>query len=472
MPRLRVRLFAALVLSLLLLGSFERTSADEKRDADSRPNFVVIFCDDLGYGDLGCFGHPTQRTPQLDRMAREGMKLTQFYSADSVCTPSRTGLLTGRLPIRSGMFGDKRRVLFPDSVGGLPAEEITVAEVLKEAGYATACVGKWHLGCLPEYLPTRHGFDQYFGVPYSNDMDRVASAPKGRTAIVDPKVEYFDVPLLRNEEIVERPADQTTLTRRYTDEAIRFIDEHAEKPFFLYFAHTFPHVPLFVADDRRGKSLRGIYGDVVEEIDESVGRTLDAIRERGLAEKTLVVFTSDNGPWLIFGSQGGSAGPLRDGKGCTWDGGMREPAIAWRPGFVPAGATSAELGSTTDLFATFASLAGAAVPQDRTLDSHDLTGVLTGEKPSPREIVPYWRGSSLMALRWKGWKAHFVTQDAYGGGKPVEHDPPLLYNLNVDLGEKNDLAAQRPDIVKKIRELAEAHLATVERVESQLDRTK
>jgi arylsulfatase A len=472
MFRLRVPTFAALAALPLLLIAVVTTSADEKRDADARPNFIVIFCDDLGYGDLGCFGHPTQRTPQLDRMAREGMKLTQFYSADSVCTPSRTGLLTGRLPIRSGMFGDKRRVLFPDSVGGLPAEEITIAEVLKEEGYATGCVGKWHLGHLPEYLPTRQGFDEYFGVPYSNDMDRIASAPKGRVAITDPKVEWFDVPLLRNEEIVERPADQTTLTRRYTDEAIRFIDEHQDEPFFLYFAHTFPHVPLFVADDRQGKSLRGIYGDVVEELDESVGRTLDALRERGLAEETLVVFTSDNGPWLIFGSQGGSAGPLRDGKGCTWDGGMREPTIIWRPGFVPAGTTSAELGSTTDLFATFASLAGADVPQDRTLDSHDLTGVLKGETASPREVVPYWRGSSLMALRWKGWKAHFVTQDAYGDGKPVEHDPPLLYNLNVDLGEKNDLAAQRPEIVQKIRELAEAHLASVEPVASQLDRTK
>lgn len=472
MVSLRSSAFARWALAALLFAVHSTASAEGQREADARPNFVVIFCDDLGYGDLCCFGHPTQRTPHLDRMAREGMKLTQFYSADSVCTPSRAGLLTGRLPIRSGMFGDKRRVLFPDSVGGLPADETTIAEVLKEKGYATACVGKWHLGHRPEYLPTRHGFDQYFGIPYSNDMDRVASAPNGRTAIVEPKVEYFNVPLLRNEEVVERPADQTTLTRRYTDEAIRFIDEHADEPFFLYMAHVFPHVPLFVADDRRGRSLRGIYGDVLEELDESVGRTLDAIRERGLAEETLVVFTSDNGPWLIFGSQGGSAGPLRDGKGCTWDGGMREPAIFWRPGFVPAGATSTALGSTTDLFATFASLAGADVPQDRALDSHDLSGALQGEESGPRETVPYWRGSRLMALRWNGWKAHFFTQDAYGGGKLAEHDPPLLYNLNVDLAEQNDLAAQHPEIVQKIVELAEAHRTSVEPVDSQLDRTE
>src|SRR5437667_217914 len=250
-----------------------RLAAGEGRAAQ-KPNIVVILADDLGYGDLACYGHPTIRTPSLDRMAAEGMRFTDFYSAGEVCTPSRAALLTGRLPIRNGMCSDKRRVLFPNSAGGLPAGEITMARALKTRGYATAAVGKWHLGHLPQYLPTRHGFDSYFGLPYSNDMDRTEEAPKGREAILHPKSEYFNVPLVRHERIIERPPDQSQLTRRYTEEAVNFIRTHKSDPFFLYFAHTFPHVPLFASDNFSGKSRRGLYGDAVEELDWSVGQVL------------------------------------------------------------------------------------------------------------------------------------------------------------------------------------------------------
>ena len=259
-------------LACLAMLSFATSSF-----ASDKPNFVVIFCDDLGYGDLACFGHPTIQTPHLDRMAAEGMKLTQFYSASSVCTPSRAALLTGRLPIRSGMCSTKRRVLFPDSDGGIPASEVTLAEALKEQGYATAAIGKWHLGHLPQYLPTNNGFDSYFGIPYSNDMDKLASAPKYRQANFEPKTEYFNVPLMRDTEVVERPADQTTITKRYTEEAIKRIQENKEGSFFVYLAHSMPHVPLFRSEEFAGRSRRGTYGDVIEEIDWSVGQVLQTL---------------------------------------------------------------------------------------------------------------------------------------------------------------------------------------------------
>ncbi len=284
-------------LSLALAGGTGCTGWSQSRRV---PNFVIIFCDDLGYGDLAAFGHPTTRTPHLDRMVQEGQKWTNFYAAACVCTPSRAALLIARLPIRSGMCSDVNRVLFPDSTGGLPAGEITIAEALKQLGYATMCIGKWHLGHLPQNLPTRQGFDSWFGVPYSNDMDRVAG--EGSRVWSDPQVEYWNIPLMRDETIIERPADQNTLTRRYTEEAVRFIRTHADRPFFCYLAHTMPHVPLFRSAAFRDRSLRGLYGDV----------------EEGIAEDTLVVFTSDNGPWLSYHELGGSAGLLRDGKGTTW----------------------------------------------------------------------------------------------------------------------------------------------------------
>lgn len=456
----------SLVLSLALLVPLSAAAANERR-----PNFVVIFCDDLGYGDLGCFGHPTIRTPNLDRMAAEGMKFTQFYSAAEVCTPSRAALLTGRLPPRNGMCSNSRRVLFPNSGGGLPAEEITIAEALQSAGYATGCIGKWHLGHLPEFLPNQHGFDYYFGIPYSNDMDRTKESPAGRTAFLDPKPEYWNVPLLRNGEIIERPADQNTITRRYTEEAVKFIRDHKDDLFFLYFPHTMPHVPLFRSEEFSERSLRGLYGDVVEEIDWSVGQVLDALRETGLASDTLVFFTSDNGPWLLFDEQGGSAGLLRDGKGSTWEGGMREPTLAWWPGRVQAGTVCREIGSTMDIFTTCVTLAGGNVPSDRIIDGLDLSPVLFGNGPSPRDYMFYYRGQQLMAARLGPWKAHFVTQAAYGpdANRRATHDPPLLFHLEQDPSESFNVNEKHPEVLAQIRALVDRHRAELVEAPTQLE---
>jgi arylsulfatase A-like enzyme len=437
--------------------------------AAAPPNFVVIFADDLGYGDLGCYGHPTIRTPNLDRMAAEGAKFTNAYVAAEVCTPSRAALLTGRLPVRSGMCSYTRRVLFPDSAGGLPESEVTIAEALKALGYATACVGKWHLGHLPPYLPTRHGFDSYFGIPYSNDMDRVRRPQPGEAA--GPRVEDFNVPLLRNEQVAERPADQYTLTRRYTDEAIKFVRANKGRPFFLYLPHTFPHVPLFASKEFQGTSRRGLYGDVVEELDANVGRLLQTLRDESLAGNTLVIFTSDNGPWLTQNLNGGSAGLLRDGKGSTWEGGMREPFIAWWPGRAPAGRTVHDIVSTLDLLPTLVTLAGGKPPADRTLDGVDVSPVLFGTGPSPRDTMFYYRGETLYAARKGPFKAHFITEDAYGRDRRrTEHDPPLLYHLGHDPSERFDVGKRHPEVIADIRTLVAEHRKTVRPVENQLEK--
>lgn len=437
--------------------------------ADRSPNIVVIFADDLGYGDLGCYGHPTIRTPNLDRMAAQGQRWTDFYVAECVCSPSRTALLTGRLPIRSGMCGDVHRVIFGNSTGGLPASEITLAQALRGRGYTTGAVGKWHLGHLPQYLPTQKGFDSFFGLPYSNDMDRLPTAPKGRIAIEDPKIEYFNVPLYRDDTIIERPAEQSTLTRRYTDEALKFIRQNKSKPFFLYFAHTFPHVPLFASENFKGKSGRGIYGDVVEELDWSVGRVLDTLAQEGLAENTLVVFTSDNGPWLIQDAHGGSAGLLREGKGSTWEGGMRVPGIFWWPGRIKP-AVVRQLGTTMDIYVTAITLAGGKIPDDRPIDGYDISPVLFAAGPSPRHTVYYYRGTKLYALRHKQYKAHFITQSAYGKDKPVVHPIPELYNLVEDPSERFDLAAKKPEIVAVMRKLYDEHVLKMVPGENQFEK--
>jgi arylsulfatase A len=378
-----IKIFVGSLLSASVC-SCNNTENKVNASATQKPNVIVIFADDMGYGDISCYGHPTIKTPHLDRLAYEGQKWTNFYASSSVCTPSRAGLLTGRLPIRSGMCSSKRRVLFQDSEGGLPQTEITIARSLKQKNYNTACIGKWHLGHLEGFQPLDHGFDYYFGIPYSNDMDR----PEGvnaREVCNNPDIKYFNVPLIRNREIIERPADQNTITKRYTEEAIGFIRKNKQSPFFVYLAHSMPHVPLFASENFKGSSMRGLYGDVIQEIDWSVGQIVKTLNEEGLDKNTLVIFTSDNGPWLVFNENGGSAGLLREGKGTSYEGGMREPAIFWWPGKIVPNVIQ-QVGSTLDLFPTINKIAGIDIPGDRLYDGYDISDVLFNHGHTKREI--------------------------------------------------------------------------------------
>jgi len=450
-----------LLIALIAIVGVERLAYTQPRRP---PNFIVILADDQGYGDLGSYGHPTLRTPNLDRMAAEGQRWTSFYAAP-VCTPSRAQLMTGRLAVRTGLAGG---VLFPDSTGGLQPTEITVAEVLKARGYRTAAIGKWHLGVLPEYLPNNQGFDSYFGIPYSNDMDQAdnLSSDERFRRYMDARIEYFNVPLMRNGTIVERPAQQTTITGRYTDDAIAFIKSHRDGPFFLYLAHNFPHMPLFRSKEFENHSQRGLYGDVIEELDASVGRILAALRELNLDENTLVLYMSDNGPWAPYLEQGGSAGLLRGAKASTWEGGMRVPAIFWWPATIkPAVVTG--IGSELDILPTLAALAGGQVPTDRVLDGYDLSATLKRGEPSPRHTLFYYASTGsgvLSAVRRDAYKAFFVV--------PATDAPPStspqLYNLDQDPSEKYDLAKSHPEIVAELRTLADDHAKTVVPVKNQL----
>lgn len=407
------------------------------------PNVVVIFIDDMGYGDIGPFGATKQRTPHLDRMAKEGMKLTSFY-ATPVCSVSRAQMMTGCYGARVSVPG----VYFPGQSVGLNPTEVTVAERLKEKGYSTQMVGKWHLGDQPEFLPTRQGFDHYYGIPYSNDMLKKSAETKVPV-----------VPLLRDEKIAELMdgEGQRRMVELYTKEAVDFIGRNKDSPFYLYYAHNAVHTPIYPGAAFAGKSQNGRFGDWVEEVDWSVGQVLDALRSQGLDKDTLVVFTSDNGPWLTKGADGGSAGPLRGGKGSTWEGGVRVPTIAWWPSHVPAGSVNDAVAATIDLLPTFVSLAGGTVPATPVIDGRDITPILLGQsKESAREAHYYFHAYDLQAVRQGRWKLALVPQPD-GMGKQAAKVPAglRLYDLDAEIGEQTDVAAQHPEVVAKLKALAD-----------------
>ena len=431
----------------------------EVQAEDRPPNFVVIFTDDQGYADVGCFGSPDIRTPRLDAMATEGMKLTSFY-AQPICGPSRAALMTGCYPMRVAERGNTKQV-HPI----LHSKEITIAEILKTKGYATACFGKWDLakhaqtGFFLDLFPTRQGFDYFWGTPTSNDR------------IVN---------LYRNEKLIEPKTDMATLTKRYTDEAIHFMQKHKEQPFFVYIPHTMPHTRLDASPQFKGKSKRGLYGDVIEEIDFNVGRILDAVKEMNLEAHTYVIFTSDNGPWLIKNKahadghlpkdHGGSAGPLRSGKVSTFEGGVRVPCIVWAPGRVPAGKTCDAIASTLDVLPTLASLAGAETPKDRVIDGEDIRHLFHGQfdKANKDKAYFYYLRVHLQAVRQGKWKLHLPRDKEPMGAAPFSRNQhiapadrigfpkPFLVNLETDLGETTDVSEQHPEVVKRLLSLAES----------------
>ena len=430
------------------------------------PNYIVIFVDDMGYGDLGVYGNPTISTPHLDKMAYEGQKWTQFYSAASVCTPSRAALLTGRLPVRSGMASSKNPVLFPNSLSGLPATELTLAEKLKEKNYKTAIVGKWHLGHTKNYLPNNHGFDYYFGIPYSNDMDKINnnnywSEYENKELSSD----SYNVPLMENFDIIERPVDQTTITSRYVDKTLQLINNYKNDNFFIYLSHNLPHIPLYASKRFLGKSKRGLYGDVIEEIDYGVGLIINELKKLNLDKKTIVVFTSDNGPWLVYKSHSGSAGLLRNGKGTTWEGGVRVPTIFWganiKPGIIN------EIGSTLDIYTTFLALAKIDTQKNMIVDGYDLSETLLRKKESQRDEMFFYKGDELFAVRLGDFKLHLKTTDWFK--EPKKHNPPLLFNLNIDPSEKFNISSKNPEKVKEILELIKVHNLRLVRGKNQLD---
>lgn len=446
------------------------------RSPDAPPNIVILFTDDMGYGDLSSYGHPSIRTPQLDQLASEGQRWTNFYVAAAVCSPSRGALLTGKLPVSSGLYGKEKGVLFKGDPGAIPEAELTLPEALKQVGYDTAMLGKWHLGDKPYALPTRHGFDQWLGTPYSNDMDwtvgpstkEIISGIKNGTIdlkeimavrkayLFEPKREYWNVPLIEStvkpdgyhDKTVEESLDQAIVTKRYTNKAVAYIKQQSEsqKPFFLYVAYNMPHVPLFRSEDFTDKSAAGRYGDVIEEIDWSVGEIRKALEESGIADNTLVVFSSDNGPWLMMEQHGGSAGSLRGGKQSTLEGGVRVPGIFWWPDKIKPAVVSG-IGSVMDIYATALSLAGVSLETDQ--DSIDLTPALDGQ-PSPRQSLAYYRAGELFAFRKGQYKVHLITEGAYGPPARAVLDQPLLYHLGEDPGEKFDLSAKEPRVLEEM----------------------
>jgi arylsulfatase A len=450
--------FLALLLASLVVWGVASAQGiafdDEQSDSDPPPNVVIIFTDDLGYADLGCFGAEQLSTPHLDRMAAEGVRFTDFYVAQAVCGASRAALLSGCYPNRIGLTGA------PDHRArhGIHPDEQLLPELMREQGYATAIFGKWHLGHLEPFLPLQHGFDEYFGLPYSNDM-----WPHHPTA----GHIYPPLPLIEGNRVIATNPDQTQLTTWYTERTVDFIRRHRDQPFFVYLAHSMPHVPLFVSDKHRDQSPEGLFGDVVAEIDWSVGQVLQTLQELEIDRQTLVIFTSDNGPWLSYGNHAGSAGPLREGKGTTWEGGVRVPFIARWPGKIPEGTTSRHLATAMDLVPTICGITGAPLPK-RKIDGLDLTrSLLEPETSEPvrSEFFYYW-GHELQAVRLGDWKLHFPHTYRSLQGEPGRDGLPdgyrqaecglELYHLAEDPGESNDLAEERPELVRLLSERAEA----------------
>ena len=432
--------------------------ACEQTLAATKPNIVIIFTDDQGYGDLGCFGSKTIRTPNLDRLAKEGRKFTSFMAASSVCSPSRAALLTGSYPKRVGMH---KGVLFPGSTTGLNPTEHTIADHLKQQDYATACFGKWHLGHHPEVLPTANGFDAYFGIPYSNDMNHPDNEgkPEGGAADMDAlwkdpqsTLTKWKTPLMENEKIVELPVDQRTITRRCTDRGIAFIKENRNRPFFLYLPYSMPHIPLYVPDDVRDPDPKRAYINTIEHLDTEVGRIFALLRELKLAENTYVIFASDNGPWLGFEHHAGSAAPLRGGKFSTFEGGQRVPCIMWAPGRIPAGTECDALASTLDILPTIAAITATKLPADRVIDGMDISALLNGTAKTVRkEFLYYGSNGDIEGIREGDWKLLEVKTDPKKSKAATSDLAVMLFNLAEDDGEKCNLAAEKPELVERMR---------------------
>ncbi len=456
---IRTRLLCLATLTLLLIAA-RAAHAD-------KPNFILIFADDQGYGDLSCFGSKTIKTPNIDRLATEGRKFTSFMVASPVCTPSRAALLTGCYPKRVGMH---QHVLFPSSTKGLNPAEHTIADHLKAQDYATACFGKWHLGHHPEVLPTSNGFDTYFGIPYSNDMNHPDNKgkPKGGWEGMDilwkdpeSTLTKWKTPLFEDEEIVELPVDQRTVTRRYTQKAIDFVKAHRDDPFFVYLPHSMPHIPLYIPDDVRDQNPKNAYINVIEHIDTEVGRLLDVLDELKLADNTYVIYTTDNGPWLPFRHHGGSAGPLRDGKGTTFEGGQRVPCVMRGPG-VPAGTECHELTGTIDVLPTIAAITGSPLPDGRKVDGMDVSGLWMGTAKGPlrKEFIHYTSRGDLEGIRQENWKLLVKKPRVPRNRKqtPAAQKPPqiFLFDLSKDIGEQNNVADSHPQIVKQLQQRMES----------------
>ena len=434
------------------------------------PNFVIIFMDDMGYADIGPFGAVGYSTPNLDKFAKEGRVFTDFHAASAVCSASRAGLMTGCYPDRVSIQG----ALFPGAKYGISDKEVTLGQICKQKGYATTCIGKWHLGHMPKFLPTRHGFDSYYGIPYSNDMSVDPKAPVADNCVFrdgmtldkmrNTKPLRNEVPLYRDEKVVEYPADQSQLTTRYAQEAIKFIETNKDRPFLVYLPHSMVHVPLHVSDKFKGKSKRGLFGDVVMEVDWSVGQIMKCLKDNGLDDNTLVIFTSDNGPWLVKGQHAGSAKPLREGKMTMFEGGYREPTIMRWPGHVPAGTTCKDLASTMDILPTVAKLIGAKLP-DHKIDGHDIMPLITGQAgtKTPWNPMYCYYNRELRGIRDQRFKLVFphnythvpVDKDGVGDGRGQRAKAELsLYDLENDVSETTDVKDKYPDVVKRLEAAA------------------